>query len=255
MPKIVDIMQSITSQLKDSVGFSDKKSRVYLALLKLGEATIIDIANESNLKRSTVYNFIPELLQEGFIHTTSKKGRRLYYIEDTRLLKTRLEEKVRHIDSLLPQLSEMHNIQTIRPKITYFQGQGGLKELYEDVINGSQPGSTILTTLGPRNLHNNFPKSLTDFYVKSRIKRKIKIKIIATESNISQELKQTSNAQLREIKIVHDNDFMYQANMKIYANKVAMVSFTENFMGVIIESKEIHQMQKSIFELLWKHLP
>ena len=42
--------------------------------------------------------------------------------------------------------------------------------------------------------------------------------------------------------------------MEIYANKVALISYRENFLGVIVESKEINQMQRAAFELMWDSL-
>jgi len=48
--------------------------------------------------------------------------------------------------------------------------------------------------------------------------------------------------------------FRFDADTEIYANKVALISYRENFLGVIIESKEISQMQRSAFELMWSLL-
>ena len=48
--------------------------------------------------------------------------------------------------------------------------------------------------------------------------------------------------------------YRFNADMEIYANKVALISYRENFLGVIVESKEINQMQRAAFELMWNSL-
>ena len=42
--------------------------------------------------------------------------------------------------------------------------------------------------------------------------------------------------------------------MEIYANKVALISYKEDFLGIIIESQEINQMMKAAFGIMWDAL-
>lgn len=248
-------MNNLEQQLSITANFSSKKAKVYLALLELGDATIIDIAKKAKLKRSTVYNFIPELIDEGFIRTTTQKGRRYFFIEDPQILKDRAEEKIRNMNLLIPELTKLHTVHTVKPKMTFFEGVGGLKEIYHDIVTSPKPGDTILTTLGPDGLFDHISEETAYYYVNIRIKRKVKIKIIATHNTTTEGFKKTAAKELREIKIVDNPDFMYKADMKIYGNKVAFLSFSENFIGVIIESKEISRMQRASFELMWNLLP
>ncbi len=248
-------MNYIEKQFAESLGFSDKKTKIYLALLELGEATVINIAKKSGLKRPTVNNYIPELLEEGVIHTTTRRGRRYFFIKDPRSLRDRLEDKIRGLNSILPHLSSVHSISSIQPKITLYEGIGGLKEIYTDVMQSTKSGETVLSILGLEDYYSFVPKDIDDYYMNWKMKKKIRSRVIATESPIVRDFEKNAHRELREIKIVEDSVFSFKANAIMYANKVAFISFTENLMGAVFEGREISKMQRASFELMWHLLP
>ena len=55
----------------------------------------------------------------------------------------------------------------------------------------------------------------------------------------------------KELPFEEASDF---SEVVTYEDKVALISYRENFLGVIIESKEINQMQRAAFELMWSAL-
>ncbi len=59
----------LIAQIKSNLGFSEKKAKIFLALLQLGETNVIEIAQKAKLKRTTVYNILPELVDEGLVAT------------------------------------------------------------------------------------------------------------------------------------------------------------------------------------------
>ncbi len=68
MSKIVDTSKTeLRRRLIEDMGFSDKKAETYLCLLKMGEVTASQIAKNAGIKRTTVYNILPELLHDGLI--------------------------------------------------------------------------------------------------------------------------------------------------------------------------------------------
>jgi sugar-specific transcriptional regulator TrmB len=236
------------------VGFSSKKAQIYLALLELGEATVIDIAKKTTLKRTTVYNIIPELIQEGLVKTAIRQKHRIFYIENPNSLKYEVEERLLTIDRILPELRAVHNIIPNKPRITFYEGVGGMKELYADTLDSLQAGDTIMSYQGFNNFYTWMSKDYMDSYVADRVRRKIRIKMIVPDAPTARIVQKEAVQNLREVKIIEGGSFQFTADTEIYANKVALISYTENFMGVIIESKEINQMQRMAFEVMWRSL-
>ncbi len=243
-----------TERTLENIGFSKKKAKIYLAILELGEASVIEIGKKSGLKRTTVYNIIPELITEGLVKKSIKNKKRFFFIEDPALLKTNIEEKMNAIKKSLPELKAMQTLIPYKPKITFYEGLGGAKDLYRDTLNSLLPGGTILSFTGLTDFYELIPKDFSRWYIEERIKRKIRIKVITPKSKTADEWQKNAAKELREIKIINNPDFKFDGDTEIYGNKVALISYKENFMGVIIESKEISQMQRTAFELLWNSL-
>ena len=236
------------------LGFKPKEAEIYLALLELGEASIIQIAKKAGIKLTTVYNILRDFVNRGLITSAVRKTRKVYFIEDPRSLKSDLREKENAIDKLMPELLAIQNILPSKPRITFYEGVGGMKELYQDTLNSLKEGDTILSYTGLSDFSKLMPQEYNEYYIKERVKKKIRIKIIASPSPTAEEWQKSAGSELREIRIVHDMPFRFDADTEIYANKVALISYRENFLGVIIESKEISQMQRSAFELMWNLL-
>lgn len=246
-------MQKLEKSLAQ-LGFSDKKAKVYVALLELGEATIIGLAHKTGLKRTTVYNIVPELIQQGLIKTAVKRKHRFFYIENPNVLKQEAVQRVQLVDYILPELRAIHNVLPNKPRITFYEGVGGMKDLYQDTLDSLSPGSILLSYTGLTDFSQMMPQDYYEYYVAERVKRRIKINILAPDSAIAREWNAKSIQDLREVKIIKNTPFQFNADTEIYANKVALISYRDNFMGVIIESKEINQMQRMAFEVMWKSL-
>ena len=246
-------MKNTQSSL-EYAGMKPKEAKIYLALLELGEASVVQIAKSAGIKRTTVYNILPDFINRGIVSTTLKKKRKVYFVEDPRSLKNDIKEKGNVIDRLMPELLAIQNVIPSKPRITFYEGLGGMKELYQDTLDNSKEGETILSYTGLSDFSDLMPKEYADYYIGERAKRKIRLRVIASNSPTAQSWKNTAVQDLRDIRIVESPNFRFNADMEIYANKVALISYRENFLGVIIESKEINQMQRAAFELMWNSL-
>ncbi len=247
-------MQNKKQKLMDIMGFSDKKARIYLALLESGEAQVTYLARKCGLKRTTIYNILPELQEEGLIKTTKHRGRTTYYVDDTRDLERVIETKSRGLQELLPELKKVQNVLSIRPKIVLYESEGGMKQLYQEILDTVSPGDKILTYIGLENFDNFISSEVLNDYVSQRIAKKVVNRVIALPNEKSEELLRSSEAELREMRIAKDSKELFSSDMKIFGNKVAFLSYKENFFSVVLESKEISTMLRSAFNIMWNSL-
>ncbi len=245
---------SLQKNLQNLAGFSEKKAKTYLALLELGESTVADIAQKAELKRTTVYNLLPELRAEGLVSTTKKDGKRRFFVEDPRYIQNHLREKAEMVTTLLPGLQSLHSSGVYKPKISVYEGSGGLRDIYREVVSATPSGGTILSYIGTADFERVLPQEVLDYYVSERISKKIRNRVITLDSQMARTWQKTALNELREIKIIQAPTQSFSGDMKIFGDKVAFISYKENFMGVVIESKEISLLNKSWFEELWKTL-
>ncbi len=229
-----------------------KKADVYLAVLELGSGTVIEIARKSEIKRTTVYDILLDLEKSGLIYQTTKVNKRLFVAEDPEKLKKKLEEKERVLGEMLPQLRSLYNIKGIKPKIKFYEGKEGLRQVYSDTLNY---GGEILA-FASEDVVKVLGMDWANDYLAKRVKRGIRARIILPKTEIiERDFNPLDQKQLRSSKLVSAKKYPFSIEINIYGHqKVALMSSREE-MGIIIEGKEIYNTLKLIFELLWDNLP
>ncbi|EKE20894.1 MAG: Transcriptional regulator, TrmB [uncultured bacterium] len=229
-----------------------KKADVYLAVLELGSGSVIEIAKKSEIKRTTVYDILLDLEKIGLIYQTTKGAKRLFVAEDPEKLRDQLEEKEKMLSEMLPQLRSLYNVKGIKPKIRFYEGKEGLRQVYADTLNYEGEilafaSDDVVKTLG---------MEWANDYLEKRIKKEIRVRIIIPETDlIEKEFNPKDQKQLRSSKLVNPKKYPFSIEINIYGHqKVALMSSKEET-GIIIEGAEIYNTMKLIFELLWDNLP
>jgi len=87
----------------------------------------------------------------------------------------------------------------------------------------------------------------------ARIKNKIWVKAMAPKTEFNIELAKDDGKYLKETRFIEDEDFNMKVEIILYGtNKINIISYREEI-GLIIESKDIHESLKSLFKILWKN--
>jgi sugar-specific transcriptional regulator TrmB len=239
-------------KILEQFGLQGKKADVYLAALELGSSTVIEISKKAGIKRTTCYDILMDLETEGLISETSKGKKRLFVGEDPEKIQRNLKNKERLFSEILPQLQSIHNVRGSKPKVRFYEGKEGLKEVYADTLKYKNEilgfaSDDIMKVLG---------MDWAMGYLKQRKKNNIWARGIVPgtellkEKFISKDLE-----QLRMTKVVDPKKYPFTIEINVYGhNRVALMSAKEE-MGLIIEGQEIHNTLKAIFELIWDLLP
>lgn len=232
-----------------SAGFTEKEAWVYLAILELGEGNIAQITKKSNIKRATVYLEIEALKKKGFVSLVKRRGRNIYMAENPHRIEDRLTEKKDAINRLMPQLMSIANALDHKPKVRYFEGLEGIKEIYIDTLK--YPGKEILGWYSDDRI-DHFDKSFVlDFYMEKRIASKMPLRMFAIDSPFMRALHMKDNIHLRKMKLIKSDVFFFSAEINLYGKDgIAIIAHRENI-GLIIESKKIFDTMKNIFEIMW----
>jgi sugar-specific transcriptional regulator TrmB len=118
----------------EKLGLNQKEASVYLALLELGQTSISRIAQKSGVKRTSVYDVLKSLKTKGLVGRTISKGKTYYFAEDPGVLKEALEEKFTTLEKVMPQLLSITNFLDQKPKIRFYEGKGGIRDIYEETL-------------------------------------------------------------------------------------------------------------------------
>lgn len=110
-----------------NLGLTKKEAEIYLATLQLGAASVQQIAEKSEVNRTTAYTHIKNLISRGLINTQSRLGKQLFIAEKPEKLKEycqqQEQELVRRrstIDNIMPELESLYNLATTRPSVRLY---------------------------------------------------------------------------------------------------------------------------------------
>ena len=244
-------MINLPKELSLITGFNDKKAKIYMALLDLGEATAAEVAKKAGLKRTTVYNILPELIQESLVSSTTHKDRKYFYIDSPKDLKMQTEYRLSQIESLIQKLIPLHSLSHDKPSLKIHEGIHGLEKTYQDVVDTLSPGEIHRAYLGSSEMYQDIHKDLIAKWAKVRVKKNCPTRMITSDNPAAREWIKTSKEDKREIKIVKDLTYL-NGELKIYGNKVALTSYREDYLTIVIESKDVANVLRSMFDMLWQ---
>jgi sugar-specific transcriptional regulator TrmB len=235
----------------------EKEAVVYLASLELGLSTIQEIAGKSQISRSTTYEVIESLMKKGLMSALTKGKRKYFSAEEPERLMTfidikerELEERKKELKAILPELKELARLSRERPKIRFYEGKQGIRRIQED----------ILRTKNLRSIEEFVP--LDDAYQlfqahprdhRHEMGKKIKVPERMIYTSKKGEILPQKRGPIETLFIPIEK-FPFHTEITIYANKVALVSFGRKLTGVVLESEDIANTLRCMFNLLWERL-
>lgn len=233
-------------------GFSDNESAVFLALLQLGKGTVSQITRKAGLNRTTGYDILDSLVSKGLVSVSGKEPKQEYLAESPDHLLNILEnnekeakKRILEIKKIIPNLKSIHNVMG-RPKVRFYEGTEGLKDVYEDTLTSHEQ---IRAYANVNEMHQAligyFPK-----YYERRAGKNVSIRAIIPDSPIGKHRAGKDVEEKRESALVPVEKYNFSPEINIYDNKVMIASWREK-LGIIIESAEIADAMKKIYELAW----
>ncbi len=244
------------------IGFTNNEAKIYLALINLVAQPANIIAKKAGLKRPTVYPLLDNLQKKSLISSFIKNGVRFFAVNDIKNILEYLERKKRLIDhqkdfvlDILPRMEQLRVGTLSPPKVHYFEGADGVETVMNDSLKSS---GLIASIVSVRKWIDSDLKDFIGDYMKTLIfGKKIPIKVLSKDTEEARcffdgYITEISK-HLLEIRYVKDIGDLFDNIVNIYDNKVAIVSPEKGFeFGVMIDSEEFANTQRSIFELAWK---
>lgn len=233
-----------------NLGLNPKEQEVYFALLQLEKATANQIAYKSGIKRPTTYDILYRLTQEGFIAQTQEGKKRMFIAHSPEILQELLHEKQRALAKDIPELMSIYNTISKKPKVTYYEGAAALKRVYNDTLRTLKSGDEILAYVTSKTA-SEFSDYFSD-YVTNRVEKGIRLRGIYNDSPEMRTFLDSNKEQLRTARVLDVKKFPMENEINIYADKVIIGTYTPEPFAIMIESKQIADTQRVIFELAWE---
>jgi len=243
-------MEKIFIQL----GLSEVEAKTLITLMELGASGVTALARAAGQNRTSCYHILDRLLDEGLVNQVGEKKNMTYVAQTPEAILNLLEKRAaEHNDRLqqmkaaMPQLKALYSEKGSKPRVRFFEGKEGIETAYEDTLS-SHEGLRAYASVNDIEglMPHYFPK-----YYQRRKDKGIHMRAIFPDTPEARILCKRNKVDDREVVLVPVEQFNFSPEINIYDNKVIIISPPEQF-AVIIESKEIAEAQKRIFELAWE---
>lgn len=226
----------------ESLGFSPNEIKVYLTLNDKGSSKAGKIAKLAKIDRSSCYNALKSLQEKGLVSYVMIGKVKHFQVAGPRRLLEYVKEQEKDVKGILPELQDRHERSKVEGQVRLFKGKKGIKTIFMDIIRTGK-NNYVFGSEG------QFSERLTDFAYKFDLLKK--------ENNIHTRLiirkgREEVDSKTSEYKYL-PNISESPAVTNIYGNKIAILIWTDEPEGIIIENKAAAKAYKSYFDFMWKH--
>lgn len=241
-----------------NIGLNEKEIEVYLTNLELGSQPASVIARRVKIPRNTTRFILDKLVDKGIIAKTKRANTQLYSPEEPKNLVNLLEsqrvdlnagidDKIAQLNGVMAELESRLHPESTRPKVTFYEGDDGLKKVYENTLKSNE---TIRSLASFEGMHGTLPDYFKNYY-KRRVQNKIDIRSIHPDTPLARERTRHDKKEGRESRLVPQKEYNFTPEIQFYDDKIVITSWKEK-LGILIESHEVYEAMAALFELAWK---
>lgn len=246
-------ISKITSALR-RLELSDFEQSIYLSLLTEGQAPARILAARTGMTRPSVYDQLKSLIALNLVVELDISGKSEFAAADIKYLEALLTDKIDRLEQSRLFLSEAlpmltGTLQTVTPKLRFFEGEEGVKQLLKDIMWHDK---TILHIIWPEKKMNQvFDPLFLAWFDERRLKRKLVAEVlwVSDAKKVTADLFTAGENDTR--KVIAKEKTLAMATV-IYDSKVAHISSHTEAFGFIVESAEYAQSEREKFEALKK---
>ncbi len=245
--------------LKDlrHIGLTEGEIKVYEALLHLGDCTKTQLAKQSGIAPSNIYDVANRLTKKGIISKVVKNGVTHFspvnpkHIFDYLEAKQKgIEEEKQILSELLPQLVRSFEKSKEKVDVEIFQGWNGLKTVFGDLLEECGAGDKNYVFGASQGAEKENADKFFIKYSKLRADKGIITNIIFNES-----LKNDERIRFFLKSKTYNVRFLQQSTpteIMLYKNRSCIIVLTKDPLVIRITSTEVTDSFKQYFDVMWK---
>ncbi|MEK7642224.1 MAG: helix-turn-helix domain-containing protein [Patescibacteria group bacterium] len=239
------------------IGLGDKEATIYLSLLSVEHASVLDLAKKTKIKRPTVYVILESLAKKGLVSETTVGKKTHYYAEPPERLETfvekrklALEESQKTLKDIIPQIKSIQRESGEKPIVKYFEGREGIISTAEEIFRNDVGEEDVVYLIYPRDtLDQIFPESERKKFRKARLDKQIKSKVLYTYKK-----GEIPSDDTGERLKIDESKYPITCDIGIYKDKIRISVLDKRLSSVFIQSKDVADTLRSIFNALFDNI-
>lgn len=240
----------------ESFGLDPEEAMVYLTMIRMGNTTVLEISRRTEIKRGTVYHIINRLIGKNLVKTLVLGKKNYYVAENPKKMSAILDERKRELEEIIPFLKEQYRLREDTPNIYFYEGREGVERIYEEILK-LENKKEVLWFGCQQDLFEEFYdvyKTLEDRDIEES---SAGIRLLMNPTRMDREYAKSVNDDEDTYKIVKarvlPKDLLFvNTNNIIFENKLVIFSVKKDYFVVIIESMDVANTYRALFETAWR---
>jgi len=227
----------------EKLRFSPNEIKIYLALNDHGSNKAGRIAKIAKIDRSSCYNTLKSLIEKGLVSYVHIGKVRWFQVTGPKRLLEYLKEQEEDVKAILPELSSRHKASKIKGQVRMFKGLKGIKSIFMDMIRTGNNNYAFGS-------EGQFSERMPEFAIQfDRLKKENSIQSKMLIRKGREEIIGSKRTDYKYLPKIAESP----AVTNIYGDKIAIIIWTDEPEGIIIENEAAAKAYKSYFDFMWKH--
>jgi len=226
------------------LGLTQNEARLYLLLLKGGNAKATDLAARSGMHRRVVYDTLAQLAKKGMVGKATVGGVLTFTPSPPSSLLSFLDEKRDSMERALPSLSRVFEAEKAA-SASVMHGRQAIKTIVEDIL---ALRADYCVYYGQMQIHDALPKFIKIFYARKR-KLGIRSRLMLLDTPSARE--RAATIPLSEAKFI-DPSAPSPGIWWTYADRLALVLWHEEPTVILIKDEHLAKTFRATFDRLFE---
>ena len=226
----------------EQLGLAPNEIKTYLALNDHGSCKAGKVAKLAKIERSSCYNSLRSLAEKGLVSYAIIGRVKWFQAAGPKRLLEYVKEQEEAIKEILPALDARHKAGKVDGQVRLFKGIKGVKSIFLDIARTGEDNFVFGS-------EGQFSERMPEFALQfDRLKRENRIHTKLLLRKGRKELDSRSSEHRYLLGVAES-----PAVTNIYGDKIAIVIWTDEPEGIIIENAAAAKAYKSYFDVMWKH--
>ncbi len=233
----------------ERLGYNHNEITVYLAMMRLGDTTITDVAKKTQLPRSTTQLAVQGLQKKGLATFCMRRKHGVWIAENPSKFLLDIREKEALLQRVIPELQALRHESKKKTILKYFSGSDNIEAIFSEVLQSQYPVNVLASV---PHMNQFLGQAAVEDFFEKLFARPIPVRLLSTTSDFVLRLKRQSVSGHNRVR-VFDDEHLTQVVYMLFNARVAIVLLSaQESVGVIFEDVGFSESTNLFFERIWE---
>ncbi len=241
------------TQVLEKIGLTENEAKVYYAAISLGPSPILALSRSAGVKRTTVYSVVESLKMKGLMGEEHKGLKTIFVATSPERLEDVLDERKKVLAKHMGDFTTIFNLRAGEGTLRYYESLEAVKGVYDDILKDIRPHDYYLV-IGDVERFLELDQKFFGGFLERRSKMDIEMRLLYSDSEKARYFKKFARNFNQQSKILPEGTKL-TTSLVITPQKIVINQYETPFSCIVIQTKSAIQMQKEIFEIIWRSIP